>query len=147
MHMTDCIIPSHMRDNIDGYKLVKWAKKNTRLHRLMWFFSYGEIPEGMVVGHKCNNKGCVNVQHLYLTTFKQNSTDAKNDGLYRVLNNHGRRALTDEQVLEAHKLYNKDKITQAKLAEMYGVKFGTMSQILRGVSYNNLFLKYRANGE
>ena len=37
----------------------------------------------MVIGHRCNNKGCVNPTHLYLTTKKQNSTDASLDGLYR----------------------------------------------------------------
>ncbi len=37
-------------------------------HRVAWLLKYGEIPEGKEIGHTCNNKHCVNTDHLILTT-------------------------------------------------------------------------------
>lgn len=84
----DCILPEHHYKDKDGYPRVKYHGKVWRLNRLIWSLSYGNIPENMVIGHKCNNKGCINPNHLYLTTNKQNSTDAAIDGLYRTDKNH-----------------------------------------------------------
>lgn len=84
----DCVIPDHHYKDKDGYPRVKYQRRFWRLNRLIWFLSYGNIPEGMVIGHQCNNKGCINLNHLYLTTKKQNSTDAARDGLYRTDKTH-----------------------------------------------------------
>ncbi len=74
----------------DGYPRVKWKNRLWRLHRLIFTFTNGVIPTDKVIGHKCNNKGCINPNHLYLTTAQQNSTDAAKDGLYVTGLNHPR---------------------------------------------------------
>ena len=51
-----------------------------RAHRLVWVLSEGEIPDGLVVMHSCDNPKCCNIQHLSLGTKLQNMQDMKNKG-------------------------------------------------------------------
>jgi len=49
-------------------------------HRFAWELANGPIPEGMFVCHKCDNPPCCNVDHLFLGTPKENTTDMVNKG-------------------------------------------------------------------
>jgi hypothetical protein len=46
-----------------------------RAHRAAWILANGPVPEGLIVRHKCDNPLCVNVGHLELGTFKDNTND------------------------------------------------------------------------
>ena len=41
-------------------------------HRMAWIDEVGDIPNGLVIDHLCENKRCVNVTHMELTTIGDN---------------------------------------------------------------------------
>ena len=49
--------------------------KTLRTHRLSWELTYGKIPENKLVCHKCDVKLCVNPEHLFVGTSKDNTQD------------------------------------------------------------------------
>lgn len=61
----------------DGYPNIQLPSIRTRrVLRILWKELYGEIPEGMVVRHTCNNPSCLNPQHLVIGTKSENAIDA-----------------------------------------------------------------------
>lgn len=54
-----------------GYGKVSGKKA----HRTVYEIEFGVIPDGLHVLHKCDNKSCVNPNHLYLGTESDNRID------------------------------------------------------------------------
>lgn len=44
-------------------------------HRVSWQVYRGPIPRGMLVLHHCDNASCVNPDHLFLGTYRDNTQD------------------------------------------------------------------------
>jgi hypothetical protein len=58
-----------------GYGHIIWDKKHIDAHRLSYILNIGNIPTGMMILHSCNNKRCVNPEHLRLGTQAENMAD------------------------------------------------------------------------
>jgi len=60
------------RQTRDGYGKLRVRGRDCLAHRLAYELLRGPIPEGLVLDHKCCNRGCVNPDHLRPVTHREN---------------------------------------------------------------------------
>lgn len=58
-----------------GYPIIYHNNKKWRASRFVWTFHFGDIPEKMIVMHKCDNPKCINIEHLQIGTHMDNCQD------------------------------------------------------------------------
>ena len=63
-----------------GYGQFYVKRKPVYAHRFSYFLTYGEIPDGLNILHRCDNPRCVKPQHLFIGTQKDNILDSSMKG-------------------------------------------------------------------
>lgn len=75
---SDCIEWTGSKNQL-GYGMVyfeaPWGRTCTTAHRKYWELTKGEIPAGMQVNHRCDNRACINPNHMFLGTQTDNIRD------------------------------------------------------------------------
>lgn len=66
--------------NDAGYGQFQVGKRPHLSHRVSWVLTFGPMPEGACVLHKCDNPLCVNPLHLFLGTKRDNNRDRHQKG-------------------------------------------------------------------
>ena len=120
---------------IASLKQVRW-----RTHRLAYRLTFGEIPRGLMVCHKCDNPICCNPAHLFLGTSAENNTDRSRKHRSAVGERSGKAKLKTQDVIEIKQRYATGNVLQRELAETYGVAVSTIGNILYGYRWKHLRL-------
>lgn len=107
----------------------------TTAHRAAYMVTNGAVPDGLIVMHSCDTPLCCNPAHLSVGTQRQNLADMRargRDGDHRVFGErHGRMRVTDAQVRQIRRRYEKGESQQA-IADRFGISQTQVSRIIRG---------------
>lgn len=127
-----------------GYGRIKSGTRPERAHRLAWESANGAVPEGLFVCHGCDNRACVNPDHLFLGTHQDNMADMARKGRAPSRNHpermprgerHALAKLTDASVREIRARYAAGGISYRRLGEEYGVSDMTARAACRGATW------------
>lgn len=105
--------------NEDGYGYVWHQGKMHRASRASYEAFIGLIEGGLLVLHKCDNRACINPDHLFLGTHQDNAVDRNAKGRQVQGERHPNAKLTFAQVAEYRQL--KQAISQER-GERYSAK-------------------------
>ena len=125
--------------NASGYGIIGVGDKVELAHRLSYKIHNGQIPDNMQVLHTCDDRGCVNPEHLYLGTNHDNIMD-------RVKRNrkgdvsgekNGLSKLNKKQILEIRERY-KNGENQHSIGKQYGVCKATIYYIVNELTWKHI---------
>lgn len=128
-----CWLWTGARDS-DGYGNVHHEGRWWKANRLAYALTYGPIPDGLKVCHRCDTPSCCNPEHLFLGTDRDNWYDAKAKGRRRFDTARGERSasavLTEVQVRQIRVLYAAGGVTFKALAIRFGVSVGAIEKVV-----------------
>jgi hypothetical protein len=123
---SECVV-SPYSTNGTGYAKLERKGKTLYHHRIAYEETYGPIPEGMQVCHKCDVRNCINPEHLFLGTAKDNMQDCKDKGRTRG-GRYGALSESDRELILYHHANGK---TQLGIAYLVGVSQSAVSKVIR----------------
>lgn len=126
--------------NNQGYGMFTPIETRTPIgaHRLSYILHFNDIPEGLFVLHKCDNPPCVNPNHLFLGTAKDNIRDAIQKGRLLNRDNSTKRkpTLNEEKIRLIRGL--EESLSRTKIAQAFDVSLNTISNILKGRTWKHV---------
>jgi len=115
-----------------------WSRLHQKMssaHRVAWEEANGPIPGGKVIMHSCDNRRCVNLDHLVLGTQAQNIQDMVAKKRRRFDGEHSpRHKLTQSEVDDIRH----DTRSRRAIAADHDVHHSTITAIKLGRTWNAL---------
>ena len=113
-----------------GYGDLRVEQTIIKAPMLSWFiYKKIDVPLTGQICHICNNKRCVNPQHLYHATILENSRYATR------CNRNNNFKLSLPIARQIREEYKKRNITQVALAEKYKVRKETIQKVISGATW------------
>jgi len=142
-----------------GYGRFNIGGRLRHAHHVAWRFIKGDFPADKQVLHRCDNPGCVNPEHLFIGTIKDNMQDmlAKGRGNKASGENHGskthpntlptgsdwhllhgKKKLEEHQVREIRSLYFKGGCSQKQLSKRFNVAQETIGDVVNRRTWRHI---------
>lgn len=124
-----------------GYGQVSHNGRPRRAHRVSYEIHCGPIPDGSdsCVLHRCDNRACINPEHLFLGSRADNAADMMSKGRQPRVRNHGaangQARLTSDEVLAIRSVVG---LSQRAIAKKFGVAQGQVSLIRNRKSWKDI---------
>lgn len=135
--VTGCHVCTSHHTNNKGYPVLVFNRKAYPVHRFVYEREHGKISRGKVVRHKCDNRRCVNPEHLELGTQADNMRDMVERGRSTRGSKKWSAKLTEDDVREIRKRLAAGDLG-SDLAKVYGVNPTTIRDIKAGRTWKHV---------
>lgn len=113
----------------NGYGMVRWHGAEAYAHRKAYELSIGSsIPEGLYVCHHCDNRRCVNPEHMFLGTCRVNLADMF------IKRRNPKHALSEAAVRYIRRAHENGERTK-NIASIFGVSAVTINKVVRRIDW------------
>lgn len=129
------VVTSHQEED-RGYVRVRINGRRIPLHVHIYEQCLGAIPEGMVVRHICDNRACINPEHLILGTHADNSRDMVERGRSARGERNSMAKLSEREVVRI--LLDAGQTSQYALGEEFGVHSSVIADVQAGRTWQHV---------
>ena len=131
-------------NSVYGYRYVGFGGKVRRLHRMVLENELGfELYPDQMACHRCDNRRCVNIEHLYLGDAQSNVDDmigAGSNYSFEVLrgNSSPNSKLIESDVLTIRAFYGANFLTKTDLSDVFDVSELTISDVINRKTWKHI---------
>ena len=122
--------------SVREYGEILSHNKKYSAHRASYIAFIGDIPKGMVVCHRCDNVYCVNPDHLFLGTQKDNLQDMAAKGRSTKGEKNPMSKLKENEVKQIKIFLSDNSQTNQSIANKFNVSRQTINLIKQGKRWN-----------
>ena len=119
------------------YGRLRYRGRLYNANRLAWELTHGQIPDGLLVCHKCDTPLCVRPDHLFLGTTQENMADRDRKGRQARGERMNTAKLKPNDVHEIRRLAGRGMAIR-QIAGMFPVQETTISAIVRRKIWRHL---------